>query len=142
MSILEKESVNLPEKLINNVINESKGDARKVVNLIQCLSTYENSNYDLYKFIWVEENFHSGLLFHDVTNDTAILYRFIGYDDYGNIINDQLRKVSFEMNEESQWRYLIETDQLDLPSGEYRIVPYFLIDHDFIPQGMINHMGG
>ena len=49
MSILEKESVNLPEKLINNVINESKGDARKVVNLIQCLSTYENSNYDLFK---------------------------------------------------------------------------------------------
>ena len=97
---------------------------------------------DLYKFIWVEENFHSGLLFHDVTNDTAILYRFIGYDDYGNIINDQLRKVSFEMNEESRWRYLIKTDQLDLPLGEYRIVPYFLIDHDFIPQGMINHMGG
>jgi len=97
---------------------------------------------DLYKFIWVEENFNSGLLFHDANNDTAILYRFSGYDDYGNIINDQLRKVSFEMNEESRWRYLIKTDQLDLPLGEYRIVPYFLIDHGFIPQGMISHMGG
>ena len=97
---------------------------------------------DLYKFIWVEDNFHSGLIFYDATNDTAIMYRFSGYDDYGNIVNDQLRKLSFDMNEESQWQYLIQTDQLFLPSGEYRIVPYFLIDHSFIPQGMIDHMGG
>ena len=87
--------------------------------------------YDNTGTIGGKENFHSGLLFHDANNDTAILYRFSGYDDYGNIINDQLRKVSFEMNEESRWRYLIKTDQLDLPLGEYRIVPYFLIDHDF-----------
>ena len=97
---------------------------------------------DLYKFIWVEHNFHSGLIFYDVTKDTAILYRFSGYDDYGNIVSDQLRKLSFDMNAESQWQYLIQTEQLFLPSGEYRIVPYFLIDHSFIPQEMIDHMGG
>ena len=70
------------------------------------------------------------------------MYRFSGYDDYGNIVSDQLRKLSFDMNEESQWQYLIQTDQLFLPPGEYRIVPYFLIDHSFIPQEMIDNMGG
>ncbi|GIS54640.1 hypothetical protein Ct9H90mP29_16820 [bacterium] len=48
------------------------------------------------------------------------MYRFSGYDDFGNIVSDQLRKLSFDMNEESQWQYLIQTDQLFLPSGEYR----------------------
>ena len=99
---------------------------------------------DLYKFILIEDtlDFHSGLIFYNVNDDSTILYRFSGYDGYGNIINDQLRKLSFEENEQTQWKYLIQTDQIYLPSGEYRIVPYFVIDHDFIPQGMINKMGG
>lgn len=70
------------------------------------------------------------------------MYRSIGYDDYGNIVNDQLRKLSFDKNEDSQWQYLIQTDQLFLFSGEYRIIPYFLIDHSFITQEAVNHMGG
>ena len=48
-NILEKENIELPKNLIQKVVEEGKGDARKVVNLIQCLSTYENSKYDLYK---------------------------------------------------------------------------------------------
>ena len=99
---------------------------------------------DLYKFILIEDtlDFHSGLIFYNVNDDSTILYRFIGYDGFGNIINDQLRKLSFEKNEQTQWKYLIQTDQIYLSSGEYKIVPYFVIDHDFIPQGMINKMGG
>ena len=38
------------------------------------------------------------------------MYRSIGYDDYGNIVNDQLRKLGFDKNEDSQWQYLIQTD--------------------------------
>ena len=99
---------------------------------------------DLYKYIWTEDtlDFYSGLIFHNLNNDTTILYRFSGYDDSGNIVNDQLRKLSFEENEQTQWQYLIQTDQLYLSTGQYKIVPYFFIQHDFIPQGMIDKMGG
>ena len=87
-------------------------------------------------------DFHSGLIFHNLNNNTTILYRFSGYDDSGNIVNDQLRKLSFEENEQTQWQYLIQTDQLYLSTGQYKIVPYFIIKHDFIPQGIIDKMGG
>ena len=99
---------------------------------------------DIYKYIWVEDtlDFYSGLIFNNLNNDTTILYRFSGYDDSGNIVNDQLKKLSFEENEQTQWQYLIQTDQLYLSTGQYKIVPYFFIKHDFIPQGMIDKMGG
>jgi len=56
-NILEKENIKLPDDLIKKVVDEGKGDARKVVNLIQCLSTYENSKHDIYK------------LFNDITGN-------------------------------------------------------------------------
>ena len=57
-------------------------------------------------------------------------------------MHDQLRKLSFEENEQAQWQYLIQTNQLYLSTRQYKIVPYFFIKHDFIPQGMIDKMGG
>ena len=108
------------------------------------VDTHTRVDIDLYKYIWTEDtlDFYSGLIFHNLNNDTTILYRFSGYDIYGNIVNDQLRKLSFEENEQTQWQYLIQTDQVYLSTGQYKIVPYFFIKHDFIPQGMIDKMGG
>ena len=94
---------------------------------------HTNVDIDVYKYIWVEDtlDFYSGLIFYNLNNDTIILYRFSGYDIYGNIVNDQLRKLSFEENEQAQWQYLIQTNQLYLSTGQSKIVPYFFIKHDF-----------
>ena len=132
-------SGNLQLELLDNSFYNQES-----VHLIFNIQFHNSVNIELYKYIWDEDtlDFHSGLIFQNTTNDSIILYRYTGYDDYGNIINDQLRQLSFDMNKQSQWRYIINTNQLNLLSGEYKIFPYFKIYHHFLPLGMIDVLGG
>ncbi len=101
-------------------------------------------NLEAYKFIWEEDtsNFHSGLIFQNIVNDSITLYRYSGYDNYGNIINDQLTQLNFDINQQYQWHYTLNTSQISLSTGEYRILPYFKIRNHFLPPAMIDLLGG
>ena len=77
---------------------------KETLAIVFDVDIHTNVDIDVYKYIWVEDtlDFYSGLIFYNLNNDTIILYRFSGYDIYGNIVNDQLRKLSFEENEQAQ----------------------------------------
>ena len=125
-------------------ILENKFYDQNIIRLFFNIDIHQSVNIDLYKYIWDEDtlDFHSGLIFQNIENDSLVFYRYSAYDDYGNIINDQLIHLSFEVNEHTEWEYFINTNQLTLLPGEYKILPYFIISHNFIPLGMINAMGG
>ena len=101
-------------------------------------------NLEAYKFIWEEDtsNFHSGLIFQNIVNDSITLYRYNGFDNYGNIINDQLTQLNFDINQQSQWHYILNTSQISLSTGKYKILPYFKIRNHFLPRDMVDLLGG
>ena len=97
----------------------------------------------LYKYIYKDEfNFHSGLLFRSIDNDNVIIYRFLGIDEYGNYIQDQIHHVDYEKNETLLWSYYIVTNQIYLAPGSYEVFPYFLIHHEYFPDGLVENLGG
>ena len=107
------------------------------------INTHLPVEIDRYKFIWKDEyNFNSGLFFRSLTDKSIKVYRFSGTDEYGNNIEDQLEHISYSMNEVFTWNYYIATEQLDLANGSYEILPYFLIKHDYLPEGLIEELGG
>ena len=98
---------------------------------------------DLYKYIWKDEfDFHSGLIFRSITNDSVIIYRFLGVDEYGNSVGDQIHHVNYEKNENFLWNYYILTNQIFLSPGSYEIFPFFLIRHEYFPDGLASAFGG
>ena len=105
---------------------------------------FNSISIELYKYIWNPDtlNFHSGLFFRNIENDSITKYRFSGLDNYGNTINDQLMQLSYNNNDQSEWVYLIHTSQLILPLGTYEIYPYFKINHNFLPSGLVKLLGG
>ena len=108
--------------------------------------TYQSTSLFAYKYIWHPGglDFHSGLFFNPVDgNDAPVyMYRFSGYDEYGNVVNDQLRNFSYEDNQSISWEFLINAEHLDLEPGSYGITPFFRIQHDYIPTGLVNAIGG
>ncbi len=122
---------------------EGKFYDRDSVQIVFNVEIYNSVNIDLYKYGTNHTyNVHSGLIFHDIESDTAIFYRYSGYDAYGNLMDDRLIHLNYEMNENIQWKYVVKTNQINLVAGEYQIIPYFIINHDFIPLELINAMDG
>ena len=112
------------------------------------LVTFEFNTYlpvliDCYKFIWKDEyNFNTGLFFRSLVDGNIHFYRFSGTDEYGNTIEDQLEHLNCGSHESFNWDYLILIEQLDLPNGSYEVLPYFLIKHDYLPEGLVQGLGG
>ena len=123
-------------------------------NLIQALDTLRVSfnlethsavSMDTYKYILKEDgyDFHSGLFFRSLTdNEIVTIYRFSGTDQFGNSVEDQLQNLTYEKNESITWTYYLLSDSLNLLSGDYEVLPYLLIRHDQIPNGLIEVLGG
>ena len=132
-------SGNLELELIDNQFS-----SQEFIHLNFTTYFFNSINIELYKYIWNPDtlNFHSGLFFRNIVNDSITKYRFSGIDNYGNTINDQLMQLSYNNNDQSEWVYLVNTSQLILPLGTYEIYPYFKINHNFLPSGLIKLLGG
>ena len=117
---------------------------QEIVHLTFNNHFHSNASLEAYKFIWEEDtsNFFSGLIFQNISNDSITLYRYYRSDNYGNIINDQLMPLSFDKNQQTQWNYFVNTNQIILSAGEYKILPYFRIQNQNLPSGMIDLLGG
>ena len=50
--------------------------------------------------------------------------------------------LSFDKNQQTQWNYVVNTNQIILSAGEYKILPYFRIQNQNLPSGMIDLLGG
>ena len=97
----------------------------------------------LYKYIYKDElDFHSGLLFRSIDNDSVIIYQFFGVDEYGAYVKDQIHHIDYENNETFLWSYFIVTNQIYLSPGSYEVFPYFLIHHEYFPNGLAKKFGG
>ena len=107
------------------------------------INMHQSANIDIYRFSFGDSlDYNSGLIFHDISVDTMIFHRYATFDDDGLLIQDQTYPLSLDMNEHLIWTYLINTDQLHLPQGEYDIIPYFQVNHPYLPIGLINALGG
>ena len=109
------------------------------------LETHSAVSIDTYKYILQEDgsDFHSGLFFRSLTdNETVIIYRFSGTDQFGNSVEDRLRNLTYEKNEYITWTYYLLSDSLNLSSGDYQVLPYLLVRQDQIPNGLIEALGG
>ena len=57
-------------------------------------------------------------------------------------MEEQLRNLTYVANESLKWTYYLLSDSLNLSSGAYVVLPYLLIRHDQIPNGLIEVLGG
>ena len=120
--------------------NKNSIQTRDTLRVSFNLETHSAISIDTYKYILQEDgsDFHSGLFFRSLTdNETVIIYRFSGTDQFGNSVEDQLRNLTYEKNEYITWTYYLVSDSLNLSSGDYEVLPYLLIRHDQIPIGLI-----
>ena len=125
--------------------NENSIQNRDTLRVSFNLETHSAVSIDTYKYIlqWDGSDFHSGLFFRLLTdNGTVTIYRFNGTDQFGNDVEDQLRNLSYEENESITWTYYLLSDNIELSSGDYEVLPYLLIRHDKIPDGLIEALGG
>ena len=107
------------------------------------INTYLPVLIDYYEIIWKDEyHLNSGLFFRSLVDGEINFYRFSATDEYGNTIEDQLEQLTCGLNESFIWDYYISTEQVDLSEGLYEVVPYFLIEHDFLPGGLVKGLGG
>ena len=83
--------------------SENDLDSNDILQVEFEINTYQSTSLFAYKYIWHPGgmDFHSGLFFNPVDgNDAPVyMYRFSGYDEYGNVVNDQLRHFSYEDNQ-------------------------------------------
>ena len=125
--------------------NKNSIQTRDTLRVSFNLETHSAVSIDTYKYILQEDgsDFHSGLFFRSLTdNETVIIYRFSGTDQFGNSVEDRLRNLTYEKNEYITWTYYLLSDSLNLSSGDYEVLPYLLVRQDQIPNGLIEALGG
>ena len=125
--------------------NKNSIQTRDTLRVSFNLETHSAVSIDTYKYILQEDgsDFHSGLFFRSLTdNETVTIYRFSGTDQFGNSVEDQLRNLTYVENESITWTYYLLSGNIELSSGDYEVLPYLLIRHDKIPDGLIEALGG
>ena len=89
-----------------------------------------------YEKKWVGESEESS------NSISKVLYRFSKVNSDGILIQDQLYPVDIEISDELTWTYRIDSNHLSLSAGEYKVYPYFKIEHSYLPIGLVNALGG
>ena len=87
-------------------------------------------------------NSRSGLIFYNSIDNSKVLHRYSKVKSDGILIQDQLYPVDIEISDELTWTYRIDSNQLSLSAGEYEVYPYFKIEHSYLPNGLVNALGG
>ena len=137
------------EKLISAKLelqfNQNSLFNRDTVRLSVYLEPHAAISIDAYKYILHLDgsDFHSGLIFRSLSGiNSPTIYRFIGQDQYGNQVSDQMWNGTYDSGQTTTWTYYLLSDSLELDSGNYEVIPYFLLQHEFIPKGLITALGG
>ena len=107
------------------------------------IKVHKPADISIYKFQMGDSiNSNSGLIFHNNDDASLTLHRFSMVNEDGFLIRDQFFPHSFEISEELTWTYLIDSNQLSLSAGEYDVYPYFKIEHQYLPIGLVEALGG
>ena len=115
---------------------------RDTVRLSFHLNIHSSVSIDAYKFIWAHNDFHSGVIFRALDDDTVYTYRYSVTNESGITIEDEIHTLNYPHDTALTWTYYILSDSLDLPVNAYEVLPYFLIGHEYFPDGLASAFGG
>ena len=115
---------------------------RDTVRLSFHLNIHSSVSIDAYKFTWAHNDFHSGIIFRALNDDTVYTYRYSVTNESGIIIEDEIHTLNYPHDTALTWTYYILSDSLDLPVNAYEVLPYFLIGHEYFPDGLASAFGG
>lgn len=106
------------------------------------LNIHSSVSIDAYKFTWAHNDFHSGVIFRALDDDTVATYRYSVTNESGITIEDEIHTLNYPHDTALTWTYYILSDSLDLPVNAYEVLPYFLIGHEYFPDGLASAFGG
>ena len=115
---------------------------RDTVRLSFHLNIHSSVSIDAYKFTWAHNDFHSGIIFRALDDDTVATYRYSITNESGMTIEDEIHTLNYPHDTALTWTYYILSDSLDLPVNAYEVLPYFLIGHEYFPDGLASAFGG
>ena len=115
---------------------------RDTVRLSFHLNIHSSVSIDAYKFTWAHHDFHSGVIFRALDDDTVYTYRYSVTNESGITIEDEIHTLNYPHDTALTWTYYILSDSLDLPVNAYEVLPYFLIGHEYFPDGLASAFGG
>ena len=106
------------------------------------LNIHSSVSINAYKFTWAHNDFHSGIIFRALDDDTVATYRYSITNESGMTIEDEIHTLNYPHDTALTWTYYILSDSLDLPVNVYEVLPYFLIGHEYFPDGLASAFGG
>ena len=115
---------------------------RDTVRLSFHLNIHSSVSINAYKFTWTHNDFHSGIIFRALDDDTVATYRYSITNESGMTIEDEIHTLNYPHDTALTWTYYILSDSLDLPVNAYEVLPYFLIGHEYFPDGLASAFGG
>jgi len=113
------------------IVYLSQRDSLRLVTKINVLRDTRISNYN--NVLSHQEYLPSGVLFNKINDGNIYLYR---------LKNDQLHTLEYFQGENRIFNFDIYCDSLEIPDGLYEVIPIILVDHQKIPVGLIDAMGG
>ena len=117
-------------------------DIRDTVRMSFHLNIHSSVSIDAYKFTWAHNDFHSGIIFRALDDETVATYRYSLTNESGITIKDGIQTLNYPDDIALTWTYYLLSDSLNLPSNAYEVLPYFLIRHEYFPNGLASVFGG
>jgi hypothetical protein len=115
---------------------------RDTVRMSFHLNIHSSVSINAYKFTWAHNDFHSGIIFRALDDDTVASYRYSITNESGITIEDEIHTLNYPNDTTLTWTYYILSDSLDLSANAYEVSPYFLIRHEYFPDGLAAAFGG
>ena len=104
------------------------------LTFIFALDLHRNSRISAYKKVLSQQEYlPSGVLFRNVSDGFMYIYR---------LANDRLIPLDYARDENIIIRFDIDHDSLQVHSGPYEVIPFFLVNQNTIPLGLIDALGG
>ena len=115
---------------------------RDTVRMSFHLNIHSSVSIDAYKFTWAHNDFHSGIIFRSIDDETVSTYRYSLTNESGITIEDGIQTLHYPDDTALSWTYYILSDSLELSANTYEVLPYFLIHHKYFPDGLASVFGG